>query len=207
MPISINGTGTINGISAGGLPDDCITTADIAANAVTTAKILDANITSVKLAQPMTLGTAQAAPVNNFVFSAIPSWAKRISIMFQNISLTGNVFALVRLGTSSGFETTGYKSQISITNAGSGTANSTIGFIMHWSENASASNGTMTLSCMGNNTWTSSGTYSWEGSTGSTIMSGGSKALTTGVLDRVQILGSDGISTFDTGSVNIMYEG
>jgi hypothetical protein len=39
MPISIAGSGTITGISAGGLPDDCITTADIAANAVTTAKL------------------------------------------------------------------------------------------------------------------------------------------------------------------------
>jgi len=38
-PISIAGSGTITGISAGGLPDDCITTADIAANAVTTAKL------------------------------------------------------------------------------------------------------------------------------------------------------------------------
>lgn len=39
MPITINGTGSITGISAGGLPDDCITTADIAANAVTYAKL------------------------------------------------------------------------------------------------------------------------------------------------------------------------
>ena len=39
MPITINGSGTLTGISAGGLPDDCITTADIAAGAVTTAKI------------------------------------------------------------------------------------------------------------------------------------------------------------------------
>jgi hypothetical protein len=39
MPIAINGSGTITGISAGGLPDDCITTAEIAANAVTYAKI------------------------------------------------------------------------------------------------------------------------------------------------------------------------
>jgi len=39
MPITIKGSGTVTGISAGGLPDDCITTADIAANAVTTAKL------------------------------------------------------------------------------------------------------------------------------------------------------------------------
>ena len=38
MPITINGTGTVTGISAGGLPDDCITTAEIAAGAVTPAK-------------------------------------------------------------------------------------------------------------------------------------------------------------------------
>ena len=39
MPITINGTGTVTGISAGGLPDGVITTDDIAAGAVTTAKI------------------------------------------------------------------------------------------------------------------------------------------------------------------------
>lgn len=39
MPITINGSGSITGISAGGLPDDCITTADIAAGAVTDAKV------------------------------------------------------------------------------------------------------------------------------------------------------------------------
>lgn len=54
MPISINGTGTITGISAGGLPDDCITTAEIAGSSVTTAKITDANITYGKLSTSAT---------------------------------------------------------------------------------------------------------------------------------------------------------
>jgi hypothetical protein len=39
MPISINGSGTVTGITAGGLPDGVITTDDIAAGAVTTPKI------------------------------------------------------------------------------------------------------------------------------------------------------------------------
>jgi hypothetical protein len=207
MPISINGTGTIAGVSAGGLPDDCITTAEIASSAVTTAKILDANITSAKLAQPMTLMTGVAASTASVVYSGIPSWAKRITIMFYEISITGANHILVRLGTSSGFETTGYKSQMSVTNAGSATGNSTVGFIMHYPEAASFSNGTMTISHMGSNVWTSSGTYQWTGSTNSTIMSGGSKVLTTGVLDRVQILSANGTDTFDSGSVNVMYEG
>jgi hypothetical protein len=45
MPISINGTGTITGISAGGLPDASIVTADIADNAVTYAKLLSTDWT------------------------------------------------------------------------------------------------------------------------------------------------------------------
>ena len=50
MPITINGTGTITGISAGGLPDACIVADDLASNAVTTAKVADANITTAKIA-------------------------------------------------------------------------------------------------------------------------------------------------------------
>ena len=39
MPITINGTGTVTGISAGGLPEGVITTDDIAAGAVTFGKL------------------------------------------------------------------------------------------------------------------------------------------------------------------------
>lgn len=39
MAITINGTGSITGLTAGGLPDGSITTDDIAANAVTAAKL------------------------------------------------------------------------------------------------------------------------------------------------------------------------
>ena len=49
MPISINGTGTITGISAGGLPDLSITTADIADSAITTAKIANAAVVAADL--------------------------------------------------------------------------------------------------------------------------------------------------------------
>jgi hypothetical protein len=39
MAITINGTGSITGLTAGGLPDGSITTDDLAANAVTAAKL------------------------------------------------------------------------------------------------------------------------------------------------------------------------
>jgi hypothetical protein len=50
MPISINGTGTITGISAGGLPDGCITNDDIASSTITSAK-LASGATNPKLGQ------------------------------------------------------------------------------------------------------------------------------------------------------------
>ena len=207
MPLILNGTGTIGGLIAGGLPDDCVLASEIASNAVTTAKINDAAVTTAKLAQPITLATAQNSTSGTAInFTGIPNWVKRVSIMFDNVSISGNNYILVRLGTSSGFETTTYRSQLSITNTGSNTANSTIGFIIHYPENASTSTGTMTLSHMGNNLWTSSGTYCWIGSTNSTIVSGGSKQL-SGILDRIQILAFNGTDTFDSGSINIMYEG
>ena len=51
MPITIAGSGTIGGISAGGLPDASIVTADIA----------DANITAVGVAVPLGAITVRAS--------------------------------------------------------------------------------------------------------------------------------------------------
>jgi hypothetical protein len=51
MPITINGTGTVAGITAGGLPDGCVATSDIADDAVTDAKLsLAANAGEIKKA-------------------------------------------------------------------------------------------------------------------------------------------------------------
>jgi hypothetical protein len=50
MAITINGTGTITGISAGGYPDATVTADDLASNAVTTVKINDGAVTAAKLA-------------------------------------------------------------------------------------------------------------------------------------------------------------
>ena len=50
MPITISGDGTITGISAGGLPDNSVQTADIADNQITTDKIADDQITLAKMA-------------------------------------------------------------------------------------------------------------------------------------------------------------
>ena len=60
MPITFNGSGTVTGITAGGLPDGVITTDDIAAGAVTTPKITGGPAFSAYR------GTAQSVSVNTW---------------------------------------------------------------------------------------------------------------------------------------------
>ena len=60
MPIAINGSGTVTGISVGGLPDGIVDADMLAANAVTTAKISDSQITEAKLATDPQQGLAKA---------------------------------------------------------------------------------------------------------------------------------------------------
>ena len=48
MPITINGSGTVTGISVGGLPDGIVDTDMIANNAIATAKIADNAVTDAK---------------------------------------------------------------------------------------------------------------------------------------------------------------
>tara|TARA_B100001059_G_C17810983_1_gene572235 strand:+ start:648 stop:1133 length:486 start_codon:yes stop_codon:yes gene_type:complete len=60
MSITINGDGTIGGVSVGGLPDGVVDADTLAANAVTTAKISDSQITEAKLASDQKKGLAQA---------------------------------------------------------------------------------------------------------------------------------------------------
>ena len=60
MPITIDGDGTITGVSVGGLPDGIVDTDMLASSAVTTAKISDSQITEAKLASDPQQGIAKA---------------------------------------------------------------------------------------------------------------------------------------------------
>ena len=71
MPITISGSGTVTGISAGGLPDDCITTAEIAAAAVTTAKLGSSEASGLAKAWVNFNGTGTVAIRASFNVSSI----------------------------------------------------------------------------------------------------------------------------------------
>jgi hypothetical protein len=203
MPIAINGTGTITGISAGGLPDDCITTADIAGSAVTTAK----------LAQPLTLATAQATTSGTAIdFTGIPSWAKRITVMLNEVSAATTSALQIQIGDSGGVETTGYVVNTAVVRggyAGAVGANNTptSGFVLQYystSSNDSVS-GHLILTNISGNIWIGSGVIGAGGSNVDVWSIAGTKTLSA-TLDRVRLT-TIAAATFDAGSVNIMYEG
>ena len=70
MPITINGSGTVTGISAGGLPDNCIVTADIADDNITEAKIASGAVTQDKIST--TVVTVPIGAVFHFAASTAP---------------------------------------------------------------------------------------------------------------------------------------
>jgi hypothetical protein len=192
-------------IAGSKLADDAITTAKIDDDAVTTAKILDANVTPAKLSQPLTLETAQATTSGTSIdFTGIPSWVRRVTIMFSGVSLSGTANCLVQIGSGS-VASSGYLSSTSFVSTAVGSANSTGGFILVGGSAAQIMHGTLSIVSMGANIYASSHTMGVS-NMAQAILGGGSVTL-SGALDRIRLTTTNGTDTFDAGSVNIMYEG
>ena len=81
----------------------------------------------------ITSGTAVASTSGVSIdFTSIPSWVKRITVMFTGASLSSTANILVQLGISSGPETSGYSSNSSyFTTATAAPATSTAGFVIN----------------------------------------------------------------------------
>ena len=166
----------------------------------------DGSITPAKLSQPFTSATAVASTTGTAIdFTGIPSWAKRISVLLNKVSITGTSNILVQLGTSGGIDGSSYEAQASIVNVAVATNNSTSGFIIRDDEAAARISGIMTIANVSSNIWVASGALANIGGTASVQMAAGAKELSA-TLDRVRIRSGNGTDTFDAGSVNILYE-
>lgn len=151
-------------------------------------------------------GTSQASTSGTSIdFTGIPSWVKRITVMFNGVSTNGTSIPQVQIGagsvTTSGYVTNaGYAAN----NAASSVSSSTAGFILTGSSSAtSVYYGNATIALMGSNLWA----FSWSGTQGGLTFCGGGGTVTlSGTLDRVRITTVNGTDTFDAGSINILYE-
>jgi len=161
---------------------------------------------SLFLSTPLTRGTAQNTTSGTFIdFTGIPSWVRRITVMFNGVSTNGGSSLLVQIGISSGVETSGYVSVgVNTNGAGGGTVSSTSGFVIRNVAATDTSSGSMTLNNVSSNIWVSNHTIDTQNS-GVCAIGGGNKTL-AGVLDRVRITTVGGTDTFDAGTVNIMWE-
>ena len=138
-------------------------------------------------------------------FLSIPSWVKRVTVMFNGVSTTGTSPIVIQIGAGS-IVTTGYNGAVGAITTASAVGAATATSYFYASNNpsaATASYGSMILSLLGSNTWVEQGIFFLHADTVS--YSAGSLAL-SGALDRVRITTAGGTDTFDAGSINILYE-
>jgi len=136
-------------------------------------------------------------------FTGIPSWVKRITVMFNGVSTSGTSFKQIQIGSGS-VVTTGYAGSASVMSAAVGTTSFTTGFGIRSNAAADSISGISIITNISGNTWVCSTNTS--NSTTETSVASGILAL-GGTLDRVRITTVNGTDTFDAGSINILYEG
>lgn len=148
-------------------------------------------------------GTAVSSTSGTSIdFTGIPSWVKRITVMFNGVSLSGSSQIQIQLGDSGGIETTGYSSGAWIPSV---QTTSTTGLLVTSGMiNTFSMTGIATISLLSSNLWVL-GSSGVNTANGSSYTAGGSKTLSD-VLDRIRITTVNGTDTFDAGSINILYE-
>ena len=171
---------------------------------ITTPKVGDAQITPAKLAQPLTLATSVASTSGTSIdFTGIPSWVKRITVMFNGVSTNGASIVQVRLGTSAGFTTSGYLGGVA---SAASFASHSAGFLVNQASDAtSVRHGNLYLVNVTGNTWSANSSIAISQNT--RVDSMGGTITLSGTLDRIRITTVNGTDTFDAGSINILYEG
>jgi hypothetical protein len=137
-------------------------------------------------------------------FTALPSWIKRITVMFQGVSTNGSSNLQCQIGAGS-VTSSGYLSSSAYISGG-GAAAFTAGFgITNGNGSGTILHGSFTITSLGSNSWAASGTVA--SSNAANVWSMAGSITLGGTLDRVRITTVNGIDTFDAGSVNILYEG
>ena len=146
--------------------------------------------------------TAQASTSGTEIdFTGIPSWVKRVTVMFNGVSTNGTSNLLVQLGDSGGIENTGYVGQVA---RGDNTRSAfSAGFIIANSVSAANDmNSIITVVNVSGNIWVESST---AGDNQNVFNGSGNKTLSD-TLTQVRITTVNGTDTFDAGSINILYE-
>jgi hypothetical protein len=153
-------------------------------------------------------GTAVATTSGTSIdFTGIPSWVKRITVMLNGVSTNGSSVPTIQLGAGS-ITTSGYVSASVGTAAGGlGTTAFTSGFGIRdaFSSDRELA-GNVIICLVGSNIWVASYCGNAGASGNNVTFFGGGRITLGGTLDRVRLTTQNGTDSFDSGSVNILYE-
>lgn len=151
---------------------------------------------------PLTLGTAQTASGTSVNFTGIPSWVKRITVSLSGVSGAAGLSGAIQLGVGGVLVTTGYAAgQVSPPGA---TYNALTYGIVTFGTSAAAStlSGIVTITHLGSNIW--SAISMMNRTTDNLLMLSAGTITLAGLLNQVSVITQS--STFDAGTINIMYE-
>jgi hypothetical protein len=154
----------------------------------------------------ITAATVQASTSGTSIdFTGVPSWVKRVTVMFNGVSTNGTSNIQIQLITTAAV-TTGYNAVLTATAAAASSTNgSTSGFIVIKPNAASDINsGSAIITNVTGNTWVYQSCASANAANSSSI--GGGGITLSAILTGVRITTVSGADTFDLGSVNILYE-
>jgi len=154
----------------------------------------------------VTSGTVVASTSGTSIdYTSIPSWVKRITVIFRGVSTSGSSNIQIQLGSTT-FTTSGYTGSTCITGTSAGTSssqNSAGLIVVNGGAAAQYYSGNIIITNITGNNWVSS--HSLGRDDGYCLFGGGQIGL-SGVLDRVRITTVNGTDTFDLGTINILYE-
>lgn len=198
---------TINASTTTGLVQSADTsgTVEIQSNGTTKLTVSSSGVNIGQMnGGAITAGTAVASTSGTSIdFTSIPSWVKRITVMFSGVSTNGSSNPQIQLGTGSTptYTTSGYQN---ISQVGANApANFTSGFVFGGGAAANTLTGQFVLNNVTGNTWVGSGQVFQ--STTTPVYTQGGIALAA-ALTAVRITTVNGTDTFDAGTINILYE-
>jgi hypothetical protein len=208
MPVTIDGT---TGVTTPGATVGAITGILKATSGVVSQAVAGTDYLTSTSGGAITLATAQTASGTAVDFTGIPSWVKRITVMFNKVGTNGSSVIRLQLGDAGGIETTGYagsKYAISPGNTGLGSLWNTSGAEIvdgNVMNNLSELAGIVYITLVGSNLWLFSGSTANTTSGNGATVTNGTKNLSD-TLTQLRITTVNGTDTFDAGTINISYE-
>ena len=153
----------------------------------------------------MTLSTSQASTSGTAVnFTDVPSWAKKVTILFSGVGTTGANAMTIQIGTGGSYVTSGYAGTGTQSASASSSALSTTDFRINRSSGVPLA-GSCIIYAFGGNTYVAS-LVMGATATGAMVQLAGSTITLAGVMDRFRV-STTSTDTFNAGSINVLYEG